>query len=447
MNRTNFAPWFIVCALGWVGTFGAASARAEGPSAEPYEQDAGLLTSKITQHRYRLKHTKDGESRLSEMESAVTELRRKISELKDAASDIASVDSHLRYLRTMELEPKERAIEQLKTQADSDLGSFEPRARGLQSRIAQHNAQNRQFGEGEEAALAAYNAEAADLNQQKEALKAAADERQQYWQQQIEAAIAAYAKAQKEFVETEEKRRQAAEKFREHHDAYNAARAPLVASLVALDREPEPETNASVPLTPFQQANPDTSGEIVAAPRHPVGPGSSRAIEKLQIVAASSNAGAESNVNVTSKTELGYQFDTPEGLGKMDLPDVAPPEGEAVSPAAEPPPDRSVPLVVPEPAPRAQGTPVVQAATQRQETNFNKLEQLYQQRRELMQQGPRANAQEWGNVVQEISVTQAKINFEAVTQKLTEGSEGVNLSVRRRPKPIEVPSPTLPEKK
>ncbi|MBI2512120.1 MAG: hypothetical protein HYV96_09075 [Opitutae bacterium] len=447
MNRKIFARGLIAGALACAGIFVAAPARAEGPSAEPYEQDAGLLASKIAQHRYRLKHAKDGEARLSEMESAVSELRRKISELKDAASDIASVDSHLRYLRNMELEPKERAIEQLKTQAESDLGSFAPRARSLQARIAQHNAQNHEFGEGQEAALAAYNAEAADLNQQKEALKTAADERQQYWQQQIEAAIAAYAKAQKEFVETEEKRRNAAEKFREHHDAYNAARAPLVESLGTLEREPEPETNAAVPLTPFKQAHPETSGEIVAATRHPVGPGSSRAIEKLQIVAASSNAGAESNVNVTSKTELGYQFDTPEGLAPVDLPSVATPVGESVDAPAEPPPARSVPLVVAEPPPRTQATPVVQAATQRQETNFNKLEQLYQQRRELTQQGPRANAQAWGNVVQEISVTQAKINFEAVTQKLTEGSEGVNLSVRRRPKPIEVPSPTLPEKK
>lgn len=445
MTPQMFTRGFVLCAFVWAGGFVAAT-RAEGPSAEPYEQDAGLLSSKITQARYRLQHRKDGDTQLSTMESTLGELRRKISELKDDASALASIDSKLRYLRTMELEPKERAIEQLKTQADSDLGSFASRARGLQSRIAQHNAQNRQFGEGQEAALAAYNAEAADLNQQKEALKAQADERQQYWQQQIEAAISAYAKVQKEFAETEEKHRKATEKFREHHDAYNTARTPLVESLTALDREPEEERNASVPLTPFKQAHPETNGEIVAAEPHPVGPGSARAIDQLRIVTASSVAGQETKVNVTSKTDLGYQFDTPEGLAPVDLPNVATPAGEVAEAPAEPPPDRSVPLVVPEPPPRAKDIPLVQAATQRQETNFNKLEQLYQQRRELMQQGPRANPQEWGKVVQDISLTQAKINFEAVTQKLTEGSEGVNLSVRRR-KPIEVPSPTLPEKK
>lgn len=443
MNPKFFTRCLAAGILGVLVTL-VVPAWAEAPSAEPYEQDVGLLSSKITQHRYRLKRTKDGEAQLSELESAVTELRRKISELKDAASEISSIDSHLRYLRTMELEPKQREIERLKLQADSDLESFAPRGRSLQSRIQQHNARNREFGEGEEAALAAYNAEAEQLNREKESLRAEADERQRYWQQQVEAAVAAFGKVQQEFIETEDKRRRAADQFREHHDAYNSARAPLVQSLVALDSEPEPETSASVPLTPFKQAPVDPGSEVVAVA--PVGPGSSRAIEQLRIVAASSTAGKQTNVAVTSKSSLGYQFDTPGGVGLADLPGVPMPEGESVEPPMEPPPDRSVPLVVPEPPVRAQATPVVQESTQRQEANFNRLEQLYQQRRELMQQGPRANPQEWGQVVQQISVTQAKINFEVTTQQLTEGSEGVNLSVRRR-KPIEVPSPVLPEKK
>lgn len=443
MNPKFFARGLATGILGAVVAF-VVPARAEAPSAEPYEQDVGLLTSKITQHRFRLKRTKDGEARLSELESAVTELRWKISELKDAAGEIGSIDSHLRYLRAMELEPKQREIERLKLQAEGELEAFAPRGRSLQARIQQHNAQRREFGEGEEAALAAYNAEAEQLNREKESLRAEANERQQYWQQQVEAAVAAFGKVQQEFVETEEKRRRAADRFREHHDAYNSARAPLVQSLVALENEPEPETNASVPLTPFKQAPVDPGSEIVAAA--PVGPGSSRAIEQLRIVAASSTAGQQTKVDVTSKTDLGYQFDTPGGVGIADLPGVPTPEGESVEPATEPPPDRSVPLAVPEPTVRAQGTPIVQASAQRQETNFNQLEQLYQQRRELMQQGPRASPKEWGQVVQQISLTQAKINFEAATQQLTEGSQSVNLTVRRR-KPAEVPSPVLPEKK
>jgi hypothetical protein len=443
MNLRYHSRTFLVACVGLAGVF--ASAPAEAPSTAAYEQDLVFLGSKVVQHRYRLKHAKEGETRLSELESAVNELRRKVSELKEAASAIDSIDGHLRYLRALELEPKQREIERLRTQMDSDLGSFAPRARSLQARISQHNAQNHEFGEGQEAALAAYNAEAAQLNQDKEALRTAADGRQQYWQQQVEAAIVACAKVQKEFAETEDKRREAGEKFREHHEAYNTTRAPLVQSLVALDSEPEPGTNTAVPLTPFKPGSPDPGGEIVE--RQPVGPGSSRAIEQLRIVAASSTAGGESQADVTSKTELGYQFDTPEGLGKANLPDVETPQGESVAPAPEPPPDRSVPLAVPEPSPRAQAAPGVQASTERQSTNFSQLEQLYQQRRELAQQGPRANPQEWGQVVQQISLTQAKINFEAVTQNLTEGSAAVDLTVRRRRPPVEVPSPTLPDKK
>lgn len=443
-KRKIFARCLLAGALGWAVAL-VGPARAEAPGAEPYEQDVGLLSSKIAQHRYRLKRTQDGEARLAELESALTELRRKISELKDASSEIASIDSHLRYLRTMELEPKQREIERLKLQADSDLGSFASRGRSLQARITQHNARNREFGEGEEAALAAYNAEAEQLNGEKKALRAEADERERHWQQQVEAAVAAFAKVQQEFVETENKRRKAADRFREHHEAYNSARGPLVQSLVALEGEPEPQANAAVPLTPFQPGAVDPGGEIVAAA--PVGPGSSRAIEQLRIVAASSTAGEKTDVDVTSKTDLGYQFDTPGGIGKADLPGVETPEGESVEPAAEPPPDRSVPLAVSEPAPRAQAAPAVQASTERQTANFNQLEQLYQQRRELMQQGPRASPQEWGQVVQQISLTQAKVNFEAVTQKLTEGSVAVDLTVRRRHKPVEVPSPAVPERK
>lgn len=435
----------------------ATALAAEAPKVEPFEKDAEFLATKIAQYRYRLKSSREGEQRLSTMESSLTRLRSLISGLKDLAGEIESKEGKLRYLRTMELEPKQREIERLRQTFDAEVRRFQEERRSLSNEITRHNNAPHTFQLPEQAAgLQAYNAEKADLDARSAALGRRAEERGREMQQQFEEAVQAFGKIQQEFAETETKRDQALQKFQTQAGEYTGARETVVNELMTLDREPEPVPMVNVPLTPFGQGvRPEEAGTIPVA-RPLIGPGNNpRAIDQLRVVTKSSRDAAgrdehDKEVTVpaeeTARVDTSYTFDTGGGTGMADLPGVETPaakQQEAV-PLVVPPPPAEQPAA---PAP-LKDSPVVREFARQQSEGFSKLDQLYQQRRELHEQGAAASPEAWTKVVNDISKTQAEVNIAGVGMKLAEGSALLDLTIvpkaQKKLSDLTVPPPPPP---
>jgi hypothetical protein len=411
----------------------AAAARCDPPPVEPYEKDVNFLASKVAQYRYRLKSTPEGAQRLSAMETGVAELKSAVSELKEQSGEIESKDGHLKYLKDMELGPKERAVEQVRRSYKAFVDDSNRDFDALRQAISVHNSANKIYQlPDEQGALDAYNAEKAALDSRTEALKARYEEKNGELRALLDAAIQLYTKAQEEFSETATKREQAAQRFQTQADQYASSRGAVVTELEALDNEPAPAV--IVPLTPFSNGVPIGEAGTVAITKAPIGPGNNtHALDQLRVVTASSRDAAPVDekgrpvagpAEPVAKQESGYVFDNGVGTGMAALPEVGTPASK---------PAEAVPLVVPaapENAPPAiKNSPTLQKFAQAQTDGFSKLDQLYQQRRELMQLGAKATPEAWTQVVKEISQTQAAVNMAGVGLKLTEGSQLIDLTI------------------
>ena len=433
----------------------ATAARSDTPPVEPYEKDVNFLASKVAQYRYRLKSTAEGSQRLSTMETGVAELKSVVSELKEQSDEIVSKDSHLKFLKDMELEPKERAVEQLRQSYDAFVAGANVDFDALRQAISVHNSGKKLYQLPEEqGALNAYNAEKAALDDRSAALKAQYEDKNHELRAQLEAAIQLYTKAQEEFSETETKREQAAQSFRSQAEQYTNSRGAVVSALEALDNEPAATVTA--PLTPFRNGVPIEQAGTVEIKWQPIGPGNNtHALDHLRVVTASSRdaAGVDDQgrpvsapVAEVAKHESGYVFDNGVGTGTAALPEVGTPPSK---------PAEEVPLVVPaapENAPPAvKNSPTLQKYAQAQTDGFSKLDQLYQQRRDLMQQGTQATPEAWTKVVKEISETQATVNMAGVGLKLAEGSQLIDLTIvpksQHKISDLTVPPPPPPATK
>jgi hypothetical protein len=198
---------------------------------------------------------------------------------------------------------------------------------------------------------------------------------------------------------------------------------------------------------PFEKAG------TVVTPWRPIGPGNNtHALDQLRVVTASSRdaAGVDDQGRVVNppaepvaKNESGYGFDTGQGTGMADLPGVGTPASQ---------PATAVPLVLPAPPenapPAIKQSPTLQKFSQTQTDGFSKLDQLYQQRRELMQQGTQATPEAWTQVVKQISETQAAVNLAGVGLKLAEGSQLIDLTIvpksQRKVSDLTLPPPPPP---
>ncbi|HZP60164.1 MAG TPA: hypothetical protein VFB27_07540, partial [Opitutaceae bacterium] len=429
--------------------------RADDFNLEPFQQDARMLSSKIAEFQYRLKSSKDGEQRLSDLESQLNQLKACLDRLTELAGDLSTEESHLHYLKNMELDPKEREVERVRQNAEQRLQDITQQLEAWNAEADRHNAQKP--NPEDEGAVSAYNAEANEGNARHEHMVADYDRIREEVQQEIEQAVQALAKVQQEYTDAETKRDQTVSQLQDQAQQYTTARGPLVDQLVALESEPVP---TSVPLTPFSRGVAPQEADTVPVERLPVGPGNDKhAIDQLQVVTSSSRAAAGRDENdkpaaagtpadVTAKVRSGYEFDSGGGLAPAALPNVDVPAGEPVS--------QAIPLVVaPAPNERADAPPEVkespklQAVAQQQADNFKDLDQLYTKRRELAQQGANASPQEWTKVVNDISTKQAAITTAAVQQKLAEGSKTIDLTIipkaqRKKISDLNVPPPPPP---
>ncbi len=433
----------------------AAAVRGEAPPVEPYEKDVGFLASKIAQYRYRLKGSPEGAQRLSTMETGVAQLKSMIAQLKEEAGAVGDKDRKLEYLKTMELGPKERAVEQVRRNYDAWQEEISREYSSLKQAWAAYQSGQLRFSAEEHAAYLAKYAEWQALNARDDALKARYESRNRELREQLDAAIQVYTKVQQEFSETATKREQAAQRFQSQAEQYASSRGGVVAELEALDNEPAPA--AVVPLTPFSNDVPMGEAGTVALTKAPIGPGNNtHALDQLRVVTDSSRdaAGVDEQGRVVNppaepvaKHESSYVFDTGQGTGMADLPGVNTPASTPVE---------AVPLVVP-PAPAAQenappavkNSPTLQKFAQAQAEGFSKLNQLYQRRRELMQQGTQATPEAWTQVVKEISQNQAVVNMASVGLKLREGSQLADLTIvpksQRKVSDLTLPPPPSPQ--
>lgn len=432
---------------------GATVVRAGAIDLSPLQQDLRLLSGKIAQYGHRLRRSAEGEQKLGELETELARLRESVARLTELAGEIDAKDGHLRYLKTMEIEPKFREIERVRLYGEQRLAEVTRRQAALFRERDQHNASKPDPKNA--GAVAAYGARAAEGNARMQSLQAELDRVRTEVLAGFSRAVQAHAKVLKEFSETGAKREKLAGEAREQMQAYAGVRTPLAGELVALENSP--------PLTPFSQGVPP--GEAGLTPRvpPPIGPGTNtHAIDQLRVVTASSVEAARPDIPlfdpnhpdkeaVNAKTVSGYTIDTGGGLPPVALPDVATPNAQPVEEQPEPAPPPPVPLVVPPPPDAREQTPreikenpKLQAIAQEKAAHLQQLDELYNRRRELARQGANASPEDWTKVVNDISAGQSAIAVDVTKEKMIEGSKNIDLTIvpkSRRHKPVEVPSP------
>ena len=270
-------------------------------------------------------------------------------------------------------------------------------------------------------------------------------------QREFERAVAAAGKAQAEMSEVGTKHGRAATEFGETAGRYAAIRDPLAGRLHEIENQPD----ISLPITSFGPGSvPGGEAGLVARPA-PIGAGvTPRALDQLRIVTTTSKTAADTPDDhlgvgpVTTSMVSGYQFDTKEGLPPVDLPAVDVPEGVPVDAPAPPQEAAAVPLVM-EPGPaqkpdapaEIKASPRLQQAEQEQSRQFGSLEKLYAERKELARQGPAASPQDWTRVVNQISETQAQVNFTEAVKRMSGGSGVTDLTIRRKSRPLDAAVP------
>lgn len=416
-------------------------------NAKRYQDDQRLLSMRVAQYRFALKATPEGTQRLNVMEVELARLKANVDELVSTAGEVDAQDRHVHYLKDMEVDPKQRELDRLQQINVQRFQQLSMEKAALDSRRAAYDASRHTFtvppeGAAYAAAWAAYNSlkdqekqYAADLAKANEEASGALDK-----------AVDETTEAQKELSAAETKREQSAQELKELAEEYGNIRDPLVQQLVALDDAP-----VRAPLTPFRNGVPPSEAGLVQREQPPVGPGSNtHALDQLRVVTASSRAAVGQDasgqasgalpVSVTAKTESGYEFDSAGGMNPAPLPDEDAPEAK---PAAA-----AVPLVVPAPddGPAAKASPRLAQADQRQADSLKKLDQLYAERQQLVQQGPAASPEDWTRVVKEISSAHAEIATDVVIEKLSKGSRFIDNTVEPAPahekiSDIKVPAP------
>lgn len=394
---------------------------ADEVSLDGYEEDLKFLASKIAQHRYHLKQSSEGESRLSNLESGLRECQSSFDKMKELAEDLETKESHLHYLREIELEPRLHAVEQVRTDHNRRVEEYNRRAAALKRMIAEHNSRPHTFAPDDTAGLAAYDREADEGNEKAEALNREYNEEQKQFEKDLDAAVTAHGKAQQEVVEEEKKRDAVVGNLRKEAGNYSSLREDMVTRLQAVEKESEPRAARAT----------------ASATSQPVGPcGNNHALDQLRIVTAASRAAAKTDKE-PAKEYSSSGFDSESMFKPADLPYVAVP-------------DAAVPLEVAPPATRQEETEAVVKGSntlsvfeQKQEEDISKLDQLYKKRLELKQQGATASPEEWTRVVNDISATQAHLNFVAVAQGLNKGSALIDLTItpKAQKKPPEAPPP------
>ncbi|MBI2516156.1 MAG: hypothetical protein HYV95_04510 [Opitutae bacterium] len=407
-------------------------------SVQRFKDDVRFLSGKMLPTKYRVRRQAGGEDIWAALQDQIERLKRVVENMQDLGEQIDATESRLHYLKNFEVEPKMREVERVRLLGEQRLESVVSRLRSLDREIKVHNAKPHVFTKEQAAAHAAYDNEAARLASRQETLRAERDRIMAETQQAFEQAVEAVAKVQQEMSETGAKHGRLATEFGEVAGLYAAIRDPLAGRLQDIENQPE----ATVVTTPFGgNSVPAGQAGTLARPA-PIGAGvTPRALDQLRIVTATSNTAADTRDDrlgvgpVTTSMVSGYQFDTKQGLPPVDLPAVAAPEGVPVDmPAPEP---AAVPLVL-APSPTQQpgapaeikASPRLQQAEQEQTRQFDALEKLYAERKQLAQQGPAASAQDWTRVVNQISATQAQINFTEGTKRLSAGSKAVDLTIR-----------------
>ncbi len=395
---------------------------AENVSLENYEQDLGFLASKIAQHRHHLKGSSEGESRLSGLESGLGECRSSFERMTELAETLKTKESHIHFLREMELEPRLKAVEQVRSTYNNRKDNLDRRASALKRTIDEHNDRPHVFAPEDSGGLAAYDREADEGNSRIAALKREYEELERQFEEDLDVAVKAHSKALQEVTEEEKKRDAVLENLRTESSTYRGLREQMVTRLTEVEQELE-----NHPVNAVAYAASETVGPS----------GNTHALDQLRVVVSASRAAALTDKE-PAKVDSSSGFDTESTFAPADMPYVAVP-------------DAAVPLVVAPPATQQEETqavvkdsPTLSRFEHQQDESVSKLEQLYQKRLELKKQGANASPEEWTKVVNDISATQAHLNFVTVAQRLAQGSALIDLTItpKAQKKPSEVPPPS-----
>ncbi|MDD2765648.1 MAG: hypothetical protein PHE83_16925 [Opitutaceae bacterium] len=446
--RLHPARWL----AGLVLLLAGAGLRADSVNLEPLRQDVRMLGIKITQHKYQLKRTPDGQDKLDELESALTQLKDLLSQLEPLASDMESADHHLRFLKDIELDSKEKELERVRNLGEQRMDEITRRGEALSREVAAHNNRPHTFDpETQAAEWAAYDRERDELLARQNQLKNDFESAREEATQMFEQALKAYTAVQQELEKAGTKREKLASQFNDLQQQYSAAREPVVTQITAIESEPPPSSPGL--LTPFPPGGvPPGEAGLVAPPppQYPIPGANPRAIDQLRVVKTTSLTAANTQDDhlsvgpVITKTVSGYQFDTPEGMEPAAMPEVPTPEAEPVPLVLEPAPTERPDA----PAP-VRENPKLQEVARQQTQKFDELQQLYDERRKLVQQGPSASPEDLTRVINHISTKQAEINYTAALEKIADGSKVIDLTIqpkarRRSGTDLSLPPPPPP---
>lgn len=210
------------------------------PEKEQRLKDLGLCVVKVEQHRTRLKGSDAGTKTLAALDRSLAAMQAGIDRLPELAAELKKQDDRLRDLRMLELEPKQREVEQIRQTIEARFSQLLSEKQFLETETAQHNNRPHFFYDSQLAERANYIAEATALEARWQRLREAAMLVQTEMQPRFDLASRALAKTQQDFSEAAARREKAAQLLQEQTFYYTNTRSTLAEELAKLDHAAAP---------------------------------------------------------------------------------------------------------------------------------------------------------------------------------------------------------------
>jgi len=209
---------------------------------EQWQKDFGVWTTKVDQCRSRLKRSEEGTKQLSALDHDLEVMKTCVDRLPALLGELKTEDTRLRELKMLDLEPKQREVEQIRQSTEARLSQLLYEKQALQTAINQHNNKPHIFSDMQLGERTNYVAETAELKARWQRLTEAIALIRAETQPRYDNASRAVAKAQQDLNEAAAMRDRTAQLYREQANQYAFTRSFLVEQLVKMDHEAAPAT-------------------------------------------------------------------------------------------------------------------------------------------------------------------------------------------------------------
>ena len=203
-------------------------------------KDLGLCIAKVEQHRSALKGSDEGIKRLAALDHYLEIMKAGADRIQELTGELQRQDERLRDLKRLELDPKQREVEQIRQATDARFSQLRYEKQSLETEIIQHNNKPHIFYDTQLAERANYIAETTALKARWQKLTEAAAAIQTEMQPRLDNAGRAATKARQDFSEASAKRDKTVQLAQEQTFHYANTRSLLIGQLDKMDREAAP---------------------------------------------------------------------------------------------------------------------------------------------------------------------------------------------------------------